>query len=145
MLNEKLPIIRILPMDFNEEEFKDSDINQIQNNYFLNDLPNRNGKYLYRSFGLVAEKGTLVLFQFMNKIIASAIFIKAEKFIEPEKKIYTGALYFDEKSIKVFEPVSFDIVYKVWPNIKKLSNVKWRLNPQHFSLFEKYLRNIRMP
>lgn len=92
---------------------------------------------------MVAEQGTIVLFQFMNRIIASATFIKAEKFLEPER-IYSGALYFDEKSIKVFDSVDFNIVHKIWPNVKKFSNVKWILNPQHFDSFQKYLLNIRI-
>jgi len=50
--------------------------------------------------GLNAESGTIVLFQYEGKLIASATLTEVERFEKPEKGTYCGALYFDANSIR---------------------------------------------
>src|SRR5437868_3406403 len=125
------PEIRILPMD-SELEFDGKSIAEVQRTFFLRDLlrPDRPpGKYRYREAGLQAESGSVVLFQYDGKLIASATLVEVERFDMPEKGTYHGALHFDVKSIKVFDPIGPDIVAGIWPEFKRFSHVKQRLEP----------------
>lgn len=65
----------------------------------------KKGKYLFRSSGMNASKGALVLFQIDNKVIASANLVQVKKYKEPVDGVYKGAYYFDINTIKVFEPI----------------------------------------
>ncbi len=61
------PAIRILPMD--PSEFEGRTAEEVQTQYFLSELPSavRDGKYYHREYGLDAEAGTVVLFQYDNR------------------------------------------------------------------------------
>jgi len=111
------PMIRILPMD-RVYEFEDWEIEKVQEDYFLKTLPDdRDGEYLYKTLGMKAPKGTVVLFQYDNSIIALARFIKAEEFSQPVNNAYYGAYYFDPNSIVVFDPISRDEIFiNIYPN-----------------------------
>ena len=79
----EIPAIRILPMSDKIPGFRGRSIEDVQKRCFLTSLPARNGRYRYRSTGLNAEPGTMVLFQFRARIIASGVFLHDEKFEKP--------------------------------------------------------------
>ena len=76
-MSETPPAVRILPMTNDiPTEFPDcKNIEDLQQKFFLSELPSRSGKYYYRK-GLIAEPGTMVLFQCQACIIASATLTK---------------------------------------------------------------------
>ena len=142
--------IRILPMDF-QEEFPDWSIEKLQHKFFLGELPFRpEGEYLYRKFGLKAGPGTVVLFQFRGFLVASAILNDVRHFKKPRVEVhdgerfeYNGALYFEQRSIRVFDPVGFDIVSKIWPKVTNFGHVKWSLDPKGYTAFKRELKHIK--
>ena len=97
-------------------EFKDMKTSEVQE-FFINDLSNRKdangeGRYLYKKQGIKADEGsTLILFQFDNQIIASANLTKVTKLKEVEGD-YSGALYFEPNSIKIFDPIDNKTITK---------------------------------
>ncbi len=74
------PSVRILPMSDKAEGFPGRTIEQVQKRCFLRELPARQGRYRYPSAGLNAVPGSLVLFQFKARVIASAVLRRDEKF-----------------------------------------------------------------
>jgi len=149
-MTDEIPAIRILPMS--EDEFREpvskrpKTHEEVQSEFFLKELPAREGgRYYFRKSGLKAEQGTVVLFQYDNKIIAKAVFVRQEKF-ETAEGPYEGAIYFDIDSIRVFDPVGPDLLHVVWPEeFKGFSNVKSQLTPESFPEFEEQLENTRSP
>jgi hypothetical protein len=86
-----------------------------------------------------------VLFQFAGKIIASALLTSVERFAKPETGGYEGAYYFDVNSIKVFDPVGPAVLSKFWPQVTRLGQAKWSLDPQRYSEFERNLTGVETP
>jgi len=107
-------------------------------------FPPKNGRYRYPTAGLNAEPGTVVLFQYDGRIIASAVFNRNERFEQPEDG-YNGALWFDAKSIRVFKPVGPDEVRDIWPEFKSFGHVKQFLDPAGYPAFEKRLETLVAP
>ncbi len=138
------PAIRILPMS--TEEFEGRTAEEVQSQFFLTELPSREGgQYYYRTAGLVAEISTIVLFQYDKRIIASAVFERRERFAQPEG-LYHGSLHFDIDSIRVFDPVGPDLLHEVWPEeFHGFSNAKLQLNGEAFPEFERCLTGIEVP
>ncbi len=141
---EITPVICILPMS--KEEFKGRTAEEVQSQFFLTELPSREGgRYYYRTAGLDAEPGTIVLFQYDKRIIASAVFERCERFEQPDD-LYYGSLNFDIDSIRVFDPVGQDLMREVWPErFDRFSNAKLRLNAEAFPEFERRLTGIKLP
>lgn len=141
-------MLRILPMD-RKFEFSDSPINEVQQGFFLDDLPYRErngkrGKYLFKEKGMNAKPGCIVLFQYDNRIIASAKLTYIERFTEPEyhnNEKYSGAFYFEPSSITVFDPVTSNEMESIWPEFERFSRVKHKLDikkyPQFLQLIQK--------
>jgi hypothetical protein len=142
-MNATPPAVRILPMD-SREEFPEWTIEKLQLDFFLDDLPFRSDGYLYRKSGLRAEPGTVVLFQFCGAIVASAVLRDVERFETPREKVYEGALYFDPRSIRVFDPVRENVIARIWPKVKRLGRVKWTLDPKRYADFERELKHIEI-
>jgi hypothetical protein len=141
------PAVRILPMD-SQLEFEGRSIEEVQRTFFFEELlrPNRPaGKYRYREKGLNAETGSVVLFQYEGKIIASAILIEVERFPTPERGTYHGAFYFDPNSIKVFDPIGPEVIAGIWPEFSGFSHVKQILDPRRFTQFEGTLTGVEKP
>jgi len=127
-------------------EFGGRSVEEVQQTFFLKELPKRpQGKYSYRKAGLNADAGTIVLFQYEGKLIASATFTKVERFEIPEKDIYHGALYFDVNSIRVFDPIGPDVVAKIWPECNGFSHAKRKLDPNKYADFERSLTGVERP
>jgi hypothetical protein len=72
-------------------------------------------------------------------------FFEAERFRVVEGDTYKGTLYFDPKSVRVFDPVGSDVVRAIWPEFKGFSHVKWSLNPNNYPAFEKRLTGVEGP
>ncbi len=145
-MTDVTPPIRILPMSKEEDEFKGLTVDEVQSQYFLADLPFRqDGRYYYRTSGLEADAGTIVLFQYDKKIIARAIFEGSEPFKQPDHGGYHGTLKFRIDSIRVFDPVGPDILLELWPEFGGFSNVKLKLNATAFPEFERRLTGIEAP
>jgi hypothetical protein len=122
-------------------EFKGQSAEHVQRDFFLRELPNREipGQYFYRTAGLRAEPGTVVLFQYAGRIIASALLRGTERFDVPREG-YNGALFFD--SIRVFNPVGVDVARRYWPDFTGFGRVKHALNPAAYREFERGLTGI---
>jgi hypothetical protein len=132
-----------------DPEFKKyRDVSELQEKFFLRDLPELNGKYLYRERGLKIKPQMAVLFQSDKMIIARTTLLDTEKFKEPKEDrgvFYNGALYFDIKSIRVFDPIPWEIVSRIWPEAKTPSHVRYHLNPSGYAEFEEKLENVKRP
>jgi len=143
--------VRILPMDSKHEpDFGGQSAEQVQHEYFLGILLARTrppGKYWYRKQGLNAQPGTVVLFQFAGKIIASATLDRVQPFKVPDgpNKDYKGALHFIPSSIKVFEPMGLEIIRAIWPNVSRFGRAKWSLDPDGYAEFERKLTGVETP
>ncbi|MDB5326736.1 MAG: hypothetical protein JWM57_2305 [Phycisphaerales bacterium] len=138
----EVPMVRILPMSDQQEGFRDRTIEQIQARFFLKRLPQRKGRYRYYSSGLKADPGTIVLFQFKARVIASAVFLRDEK-DEKSSGDFTGTLCFDPASVQVFDPWDADAMRRAWPGFRSFGHVKQRLNPGNYPAFLRRLENVR--
>jgi hypothetical protein len=147
-MSNSLPDVRILPMD-SQLEFDGRSIEDVQRSFFLKALQGEGrppGKYWYRESGLNAETGTVVLFQYEGKLIASATLIEVERFNAAEGDTYKGALYFDPQSVRIFDPVGSDVVSAIWPDeFKGFGHVKWSLNSRGYPEFERRLTGVEGP
>lgn len=122
--NKSVPEIRILPMS-KSKGFYNSQIDLVQKHFFARDLMQReDGKYYYRSKGLNSLPGSLILFQYDNKVIASAQLTQIEKYSTPLEGIYSGAFCLDKDTIHVFDPIRASEINEVAPEIKSFRNGK---------------------
>lgn len=135
-LPKHVPEIRLLPMSKEDPEFHDKNVAEIQN-WFKFDLPYR--KYNFKS-GMEAPLGTLILFQFQNKIIASAILENKEVFEETNEWGYKGCYRFIPSSIGIFDPLSVEDVCSVWNDFPGFSQVKRKLDNTRYAAFKKLLK-----
>lgn len=140
-------MIRILPMD-KDDEFEQIEINEVQSEFFIKDLPNRkdenaSGKYCYKKQGLIIkEQPTLVLFQYDNKIVACADLTNVVKFEIP-KGIYRGALYFEPASIKTFDPIDNDEINNIFHCSIKFGQIKYKLDAIYTKNFFSKIKNVK--
>jgi hypothetical protein len=116
----------------------------VQRDVFLRWLPAHNGRWRYPRAGLNAEPGTVVLFQYRARIIATAVFLRDEKFERPRGG-YGGEMYFDPRSFRTFEPLDVEAMRKVWPSFRAFGHVKQFLNPTLYPAFKKCLKRVTSP
>ncbi|NFE75186.1 hypothetical protein FDC27_12775 [Clostridium botulinum] len=125
-MNKQQKEIRILPMD--TKEFEERGVGVVQQEFFINDLPNRiQCEYHYKTSGLSTSDGSLVLFQYDNKIIASAIFKESVKYKHLSNEKYKGHLSFYKDTIKILQPISLKQIQELDSDVRKFSNVKWKV------------------
>jgi len=130
--------IRILPMSGNDPYFNNCSIEEMQQTYFFRVLPVENqGCYSYKTNSLPDDCYTLVLFQYDNHIIASAVLSSKEKYDDEDDdeydgEGYTGEYQFDISSIAVFGQISYAELHQVFPEVTRLSNVLWKLDVDKF-------------
>src|SRR3954470_19653054 len=79
-MRREIPAVRILPMSDQADGFRGRTVEDVQRGCFLRDLPRGKGRWRYQASGLNAQPGTVVLFQFKARIIASGVFLRDEKF-----------------------------------------------------------------
>jgi hypothetical protein len=137
-----LPPVRILPMSDRIEGFAGRSIEQVQAEFFLNRFVRSNGQFHYCTSGLNALPGTPVLFQFKGRAVATAIFLRDDRFNEPSEE-FAGVLQFDPKSIRTFEPLNAEDMRKAWPGFRAFGHVKQKLNPGGWRALERILKNVR--
>jgi hypothetical protein len=143
-MGRDIPAVRIWPMSDQARGFRGRGIEDVQAGCFLRDLPRRGGRFRYPSAGLNADPGTVVLFQYRAHVIASAVFLRDEKF---ERRIggYSGALYFDVASFRTFDPLDAEAMRKIWPAFRGFGHVKQHLNPTRYSIFRRRLTHVASP
>jgi hypothetical protein len=124
--------------------FRGRTIEQVQQAIFLRQLPAMGGRWRYGSAGLNADPGTLVLFQFKARIIASAVFLRDEKFDRPVRGS-AGEIYFDPQSFRVFDPLDVQMMRKAWPSFRAFGHVKQHLNPARYPLLKRHLKHLMSP
>jgi hypothetical protein len=124
--------------------FRGRSIADVQAKLFLRSLPRMNGRWRYPRVGLNAVAGTLVLFQFQARIIASAVFVRDEKLARPRGG-YAGVLHFEPESIRTFDAVDAQTMRKVWPAFRAFGHVRQFLNPTRYGLFKRRLKNVGSP
>ena len=134
-----VPAVRIWPMSDKIPGFRGKSIAQVQADCFARDLPKSGGTFSYRSAGLNSPAGTVVLFQFQARIIASAVLLRDEKFNSPRAG-RRGRLHFDASSIRTFEPLDFAALRRIWPGIRPFGHVKQMLNPGLYAKFRRRLK-----
>jgi len=126
------------------EGFVGLSIDDVQRIYFRDKLPNGGGRFTYRASGLNAPGGTVVLFQFKGRIIASGVFVRDEKF-EKVRKGQLGVLHFEPGSFRTFEPVDVEGMRRAWPRFRGFGHVKQALNPGMYGAFKRRLKKVRAP
>jgi hypothetical protein len=143
-MRDDIPAVRILPMSARIDGFRGLSIADVQRRYFLKRLPGRGGRFRYRSTGLSARPGTVVLFQFRARVIASAVFVRDEKFERPAGGS-KGALHFEPSSFRTFAPVDAEGMRVAWPRFGGFGHVKQALNPAMYAAFRRRLKNVERP
>ncbi len=121
--------------------FRGKSIAQVQADCFGRDLPKADGVFSYRSAGLNSPAGTVVLFQFQARIIASAVLLGDEKFKSPRAG-RRGRLHFDPSSIRTFDPLDLAAMRRIWPGIRPFGQVKQMLNPTLYAKFRRAARPV---
>jgi hypothetical protein len=121
--------------------FRGLSIVDVQRQLFQRNLPANGGRFRYPKSGLNARAGTVVLFQYQARIIASGTFIWDERFERPVRG-FAGALHFDPKSIKTFDPVDADSMRQIWPAFRSFGHVKQFLNPARYATFKRRLKRL---
>lgn len=166
--NQEIPVmIRILPMN-KFDEWKDWGISEIQREFLLKELnTERQGKYHYKTAGMKVESGSIVLFQFDNKIIGLANLDEIKKRDDPgyfdiptkldNEPEYKGAYYFEPHSIRTFKPISAGEMKRLWakefidrngdkhPAFVKFGEAKQFLDPEKYPDFCRILEDIEEP
>ncbi len=136
--------IRILPM-CKSLEFQNYNIEDIQQKYFLGDLiKKQKGFYYFREAGMYCASNSVILFQFDNQIVAYAVLKEIHKYNELYPDKYKGAFEFFIDSIKVFEPISFEDIRDVIPEIAHFSQVKQIINWERLDSIEKLISKKQM-
>lgn len=133
----EIPAVRLLPMSDRERGFVGRSIAEVQRDCFLRDLPRAAGRWRYRRAGLLADAGTIVLFQFQARVVALATFLRDER--------DDATLVFEPKSIRVFDPVDAPGMRGAWPTFRAFGHVKQRLNPMRYPDFRRRLKHVRQP
>jgi len=140
--------VRIFPMSDRAPGFVGKGIERVQRETFLEGMAAHDGRFRYRSSGLDARAGTVVLFQYKARVIASAVFLRDEKLARrgagaKAKTGFAGVLYFDVASIRTFEPVDVAGMRKAWPGFRAFGHVKQFLNAAGYAGFRRRLRGVR--
>lgn len=145
-MSKQVPAVRILPMSSREKSFRGRSIEDVQAGFFLQELPfpPKCGRFRYPTTGLHAEPGTIVLFQYEAKIVASAVLDRSERYDQPEHG-YRGAMWFDVGSIRTFDPVDAEVMRTIWPEFHGFGHVKQHLDPGKYARFEKRLVGVTGP
>lgn len=143
-MRETIPPIRILPMSGRMKGFEKWNVEGVQKHFFLRALISRGGRFSYPSSGLNAPSGTLVLFQYKARIVASARLLRDEKLPRKSAGI-AGTMYFDVNSIRTFAPLDVEAMRKAWPRFRAFGHVKQMLNPAGYPILKRRLKHIKAP
>jgi hypothetical protein len=142
--NRDVTAVRILPMSIKRRGFESRSIEDVQQRLFLRDLPRSGGRWTYPRVGLSADPGTIVLFQYRARVIATAVFLRDEKFERPRNGS-GGAMHFDPATIRTFDPLDVEAMRKAWPSFRAFGHVRQFLNPARYPMFKRRLKNVASP
>lgn len=140
--------IRILPMD-KKNEFPKKSYQYVQEEFFLKKVPerkkdNNRALYCFKTFAFSKDtplnNETLILFQFDAKIIAMAELEDIVNFASPQG-VYNGYYIFNPNSICIFDPIDSISISKVFEKRIAFSQVKHKLDPSKFDLFNDLIKN----
>ena len=132
--------IRIMPMAKDEEET----IEHVQKEYFEDRLPNKeHGWFDYYNSGLDAIENDLILFQYDNSIIASALFSHVIPY-QKENYKFKGTIVLKKDSIKTFKPISVDDL-KQFLDIKRLSQTKFGFKKEDVKSLDILIDKLEIP
>ena len=143
-MRREVPTVRIIPMSDKAAGFVGRDIVWVQQEIFLRELPANGGLYHYQTTGLNAPPGSILLFQYKAHVIASAVFLRNERFDRPIDG-YGGALHLDVASIRTFDPADLTAMCRAWPGMRAFGHVKQYLNPAGYPAFKRRLTNVIKP
>ena len=143
-MRREIPSVRIWPMSDKLPGFRGRSIESVQAGCFLRDIPTRSGRFRYPASGMNAEPGTVVLFQYRARIIASAVFLRDEKFDRPIRGC-RGELHFDAGSFRTFDPLDAEAMRKIWRGFRGFGHAKQSLNPTLYPVFNRRLKHMTRP
>jgi len=135
MFIENVPAIRLLPMSESDPEFTNFTIEDLQE-WFIKELPYR--AYNFKT-EMITPLGTLILFQYKNSVIASAVL--ADKKIYPEilDGGYKGAFIFDPYSIAIFTPINKEEMKLIWNTFRSFNQSMQKLDPSKLNQYKTLL------
>ena len=110
--------IRILPMSKKEETFKEMPIEKVQEMFFKDILVNECGNKYYFSglSGIEVKYEDIILFQYDNHVIASAIVIDYDK--------KNRCMVLRDNTINTFKPIDKEELKQFIPSFKKFCQMK---------------------
>jgi hypothetical protein len=116
-------VMRILKQN-KEVHFNNDSIVNVQNNFMLKELVEKEGLYSYVSTRLLIASGSVCLFQYDGVIIGKAVFLGnlEDKHMDGKGKTYKGYYKFDIESITVFDPITYAELKKSCKTLKEFGN-----------------------
>lgn len=128
LTNTMISEILIIPMN-KAIEFENMSIEKVQQKYFMDDLKNRdNCLYFYIKKGVNCGNNSMLLFQYDNSIIASAILKEIIKYDPPRNGVSHGALSLIKDSIQIFDPINAQELNVIDNNFQKFNRIKQVIN-----------------
>ena len=142
LVPQEVTDIRLLPMSKNDLAFAGKSIEEVQD-WFKFYLP---GNIYQFKRKMTAPKGTLVLFQFQGRLIASALLKKTVSYDEVNEFGYGGYYKFSKSSIFTFDPLDIKDVQKIWSNVKGFNQSQQTLDAAQYPALKQLLvkRQIRL-
>jgi len=132
--------IRILPMS-KKDEFPNKSIEEVQEEFFMDELIKNDGRYNYRKTGMDCPAESMILFQFDGVIIACAKLISIDPISMVENDIqYNGAYILDKKSIQIFEPITAKEISAISSEFKFFSQAKQQINYKKLRDIQKLIK-----
>ena len=135
MLPEVIPAIRLLPMSGEDLTFTGKSLDEVQE-WFKIHLPGE--RYQFRR-KMNAPEGSLVLFQFQGRLIASALLEETVIYDEENAYGFNGYYLFSTSSIAIFDPLNFKDVQNIWTGMKSFNQSFQSLDPANLDSLKKLL------
>ncbi|WP_017381808.1 HNH endonuclease [Paenisporosarcina sp. TG-14] len=142
-MNEfKVPAIRVMPMSEKDATFNYYSIEDMQN-WFEVELPNLLFQYKSK---MDTPIGTLVLFQYKNCLVASALLREISIYNKRTENGYNGFYIFDPLSITIFKPITSEEMKVIWRNFKGFNQSMQKLSTDYYNDFKKLIveKNMRL-
>jgi hypothetical protein len=137
------PEVRLFPMNRELEFPSYTNLEEVQERYFLTELPfEQRGEFYCRSATFSAPKGTSLLFQCEGSVIAGAVLLGVEELDESEAP-YRRKLLLEPGSIRTWSPIGANELRMVWPEFKQFGQGTTRLSPQQYPQFLKLIVELR--
>lgn len=133
------PIVQIFPMT---DGYLSED--QSFEEFFQDDLPKKSshrpvaGRFNFKSTGVAAPPGSLLLFQYDSAVRAHAELRSKHRRDADSPEDSMGFWLLDVPSVRLYKfPVTLAGLNRYWPEISALTNVRWKLDPSKRARFEK--------